>query len=130
MSGSQKFSRNFRRKVLSNFLRMSNFCEGMSSDYKNLFGFLGDKFSEPVHTIISLGCRQLGNSMLLIGLPGTVPNGLNLLRNVKRLQKLIFFLLDKFSCSLIRSVEFPSVDNRAILRYAQARRICPLKIPN
>ena len=56
---------------------MSNVCEGMSSDYKNLFGFLGDKFSEPVHTIISLGCRQLGNCTFLIGLPGTVPNGLN-----------------------------------------------------
>ena len=31
----------------------------MSSDFKNLFGFLVDKFSELVHTIISLGCRQL-----------------------------------------------------------------------
>ena len=147
MSGSQRFSRNFRRKVLSNFLRMSNVCEGISSDYKNLFGFLGDKFSEPVHTIISLGCRQLGNCTFLIGLPGTVSNGLNarqseiftkmpqtfkrirfLLRNVKWFQKSLFFLLlDKFSGSLIRSVEFPSVDNRAILWYAQAQRICPLK---
>ena len=70
---------------------MSNVCEGISSDYKNLFGFLGDKLSEPAHTITSLGCRQLGNSMLLIGLPGTVSNELNLLRNVKRFQKLIFF---------------------------------------
>ena len=60
---------------------MSNVCEGMSSDYKNLFGFLGDKFSEPVHTIISLGCRQLGNSTLLIGLPGTVLNGVNAHQN-------------------------------------------------
>ena len=56
---------------------MSNVCEGISSDYKNLFGFLGDKFSEPVHTIISLGCRQFGNSTLLIGLPGMVSNDLN-----------------------------------------------------
>ena len=56
---------------------MSNVCEGISSDYKNLFGFLGDKFSEPVLTIISLGCRQFGNSTLLIGLPGMVSNDLN-----------------------------------------------------
>ena len=147
MSGSQRFSRNFRRKVLSNFLRMSNVCEGISSDYKNLFGFLGDKFSEPVHTIISLGCRQLGNCTFLIGLLGTVSNGLNarqseiftkmpqtfkknqiFVKKCKVIPKIIIFLLlDKFSGSLIRSVEFPSVDNRAILWYAQARRICPLK---
>ena len=87
----------------------------MSTDSKNLFVFLGDKFSELVHTIISFGCRQLGNFTLLIRLPGTVSNGLSarqleifakmppkgsfkllknircLLRNAKRLQKLIFF---------------------------------------
>ena len=49
----------------------------MRGNSKYLFSFLGDKFSEPVHTIKSLGCRQLGNSKLLIGLPGTVLNGLN-----------------------------------------------------
>ena len=49
----------------------------MSNDYKHLFGFLADKFSELVHTIILLACRQLGNSTLLIRLPGTVSNGLN-----------------------------------------------------
>ena len=104
--------------------------------------------SPPVQTIISLCCRQLGNSTLLIGLPGTVSNGLMpgsqkyspkchrlfkrircFLRNVKQFQKnyLFLLLLDKFSGSLIRSVEFIGVDNRAILWYAQARRICPLK---
>ena len=44
----------------------------MWGDSKYLFSFLGDKFSEPVHTIKSLGCRQLGNSKLLIGLPGNL----------------------------------------------------------
>ena len=42
--------------------------------------FLGDKFSELVRTIISLGCRQLGNFTPLIRLPGTVSNGLNALQ--------------------------------------------------
>lgn len=56
---------------------MSNVCEGISSNYKNLFGFLGDRFSEPVRAIVSLGCRQLGGSALLIGLPGMVSNDLN-----------------------------------------------------
>ena len=79
--------------------------------------FLVIKFSEVEQTLISLGCRQLRNSTLLIRLPGTVSNGPNarqpemplkgsfkllesircLLRNVKRFQKLIFFLVDKLS---------------------------------
>ena len=49
----------------------------MSTDFKNLFVFLGDKFSELVHTTVSLNCRQLGNFTLLIRLPGTVSNGLS-----------------------------------------------------
>ena len=149
MSGSQKFSHNFRRKVLSNFLRMSNVCEGMSSDYKNLSGFLGNKFSEPA-------CANYNIALLSTTwkfyasyrTAGTVSNGLMpgsqkyspkchrlfkrircFLRNVKQFQKnyLFLLLLDNFSGSLIRSVEFIGVDNRAILWYAQARRICPLK---
>ena len=52
----------------------------MSSDSKTLFGLLADKFSKLVHTTISLGYRQLGNSSLLIRLPGTVLNGLNALQ--------------------------------------------------
>ena len=130
MSGSQKFSRNFRRKVLSNFLRMSNVCQGMSSDSKNLFGFL---VGQILRACAYYNIARLSTTWKFYASDRTAghgPNELNLLRNVKRLQKLIFFLLDKFSCSLIRSVEFPSVDNRAMLRYAQARRICPLKIPN
>ena len=88
----------------------------MSSDSKNLFGFLVIKFSEVEQTLISLGCRQLRNCTLLIRLLGTVSNGPNarqlemplkgsfkllesirsLLRNVKRFQKLTF-LVDKLS---------------------------------
>ena len=49
----------------------------MKSGSKNLFVSLEDKFTELVPTIISLGCRQLGNFMFLIRLPGTVSNGLN-----------------------------------------------------
>ena len=82
------------------------------------FGFLVIKFSEVEQTLISLGCRQLRNSTLLIRLPGTVSNGPNarqpemslkgsfkllesircLLRNVKRFQKINFF----FSGKIIR----------------------------
>ena len=47
----------------------------MANESKNVFGFLGDKFSELVHTIVSLGFRQLGNFTLLIRLPGTASNG-------------------------------------------------------
>ena len=49
----------------------------MPTESKNVFGFLGDKFSELVHTIKSLGCRQLGNFTLLIRLLSTVSNGLS-----------------------------------------------------
>lgn len=77
MPGGRGFSRGFRRGVLSGFSGVSDVWWGMSGDSKNLFGFSADKFSEFVHTVISLGCRKLGNSTLLIRLPNTVSNGLN-----------------------------------------------------
>ena len=108
MPGRQKFSRNFRRKVLSTFLRIPNVLLRNDKRFqKFICVFLVDKCSELVHIIISLGCRAR--------LPGTVSNGLNArqleiftkmplkgsfkllksircqLRNVQRFQKLIFF---------------------------------------
>ena len=79
----------------------------MSTDSKNLFGFLGNKFSEFVHTIISLGCRQLGNFTLLIRLPGAVSNGLSArkLENFTKMPlKVSFELLKNIRC-LIRNVK-------------------------
>jgi len=55
------FSQNLHRKVLSNFLRVSNVCLEMSSDSNYYVGFLVDDISEPGHTIKSLGSRHLGN---------------------------------------------------------------------
>ena len=49
-------------------------CQAIPKTY---LVFSVDKFSEFVHTVISLGCRKLGNSTLLIRLPNTVSNGLN-----------------------------------------------------
>ena len=114
MSGRQKFSRNFRRKVLSTFLRIPNVLLRNDKRFqKFICVFFVDKCSELVHIIISLGFRAR--------LPGTVSNGLNArqleiftkmplkgsfkllksircqLRNVQRFQKLIFFSVDKFS---------------------------------
>ena len=86
-----------------------------------------------VFFFLSLGCRQLGNLTPLITLLGMVSNGLKarqlemfirmplkgsfkllksircLLRNVKRFQKLIVFLVDKFS-ELVhnQSADYPS----------------------
>ena len=78
MPGRQKFSRNFRQKVLSTFLRIPNVLLRNDKRFqKFICFFFVDKCSELVHIIISLGCRQLGNSTLLIRLPGTVSNGLN-----------------------------------------------------
>ena len=79
----------------------------MSTDSKNLFGFLGNKFSELVHTIISLGCRQLGNFTLLIRLPGTVSNGLSA-RKLEKFTKMplkVSFKLPKNIRCLIRNVK-------------------------
>ena len=65
-----KISRNFRRKVLSTFLRIPNVLLRNDKRFqKFICVFLVDKCSELVHIIISLGCRAR--------LPGTVSNGLN-----------------------------------------------------
>ena len=113
----------------------------MSTDSKNLFVFLEEKFSELVHTIVSLGCRQLGNFTLLIRLPGTVSNEISarqleiftkmplkgsfkllksmrcLLRNVKRFQKVICFFYWINSPSLC-ILQYRSVVDTEILRFS------------
>ena len=127
MPGRQTYSRNFRQKVLSTFLRIPNVLLRNDKRFqKFICFFFVDKCSELVHIIISLGCRQLGNSTLLIRLPGTVSNGLNArqleiftkmplkgsfkllksircqLRKVQRFQKLIFF----FSGQILRAFAY------------------------
>ena len=80
----------------------------MPTESKNWFGFLGDKFSELVLTIVSLvvvvfflslGCRQLGNFTPLITLLGMVSNG----QNARQLEMFIRMPL-KGSFKLLKSI--------------------------
>lgn len=64
MSGSQKFSKNFHRKILSNLLMVFDVSLVMQSDSKNYVSVQDDKITELVHTIKSARAWHLKNLRL------------------------------------------------------------------
>ena len=66
MPSSQKFSQNFHRKILSNFLMVSDVSLEMQSDPKNYVGLQDDEITEPVHTIKSECASHLRKFMLTL----------------------------------------------------------------
>lgn len=64
LNGSQKFSKNFHRKILSNLLMVSDVSLVMQSDSKNYVSVQDDEITELVHTIKSARAWHLKNLRL------------------------------------------------------------------